>query len=91
MDLDQDILVLFGLLLVGYVCLGIVLYCIVKWYHISELVCKIQRLQLEQELKSHNTSASSIKYVANKEYVTNKLFVGNQVFIGNHVFVQKMS
>ena len=40
-----------------------------------------------QELKSLNTSASSIKYVAKKVSVTNKLFVANQVFIGNHVFV----
>ena len=44
-----------------------------------------------QELKSLNTSASSIKYVAKKEYVANKLFVANQVFIGNHVFVWKIS
>ena len=51
-----------------------------------------------QELKSLNTSASSIKYVANKnlsqikyltnkESVANKIFVNNQVFIDNHVFI----
>ena len=45
----------------------------------------------EQEIKSLNTSASSIKYVANKESVINKVFVANQVFIGNYVFVWKIS
>ena len=43
--------------------------------------------KIKQELKSLNTSASSMKYVAEKESVANKLFVANQVFIGNHVFV----
>ena len=46
---------------------------------------------IKQELKSLKTSASSIKFVANKKYVANKVFVANQVFIGNHVFVWKIS
>ena len=52
---------------------------------------KLIIIKEKQELKSLNTSASSIKYVAKKESVANKLFVANQVFIGNHVFVWKIS
>ena len=37
---------------------------------------------LEQELKSLNTLASSIKHAANKKSGANKVFVANQVFIG---------
>ena len=59
-------------------------------YHCSlPNVMQNLRLKGKQELKLLNTSASSIKYIANKNIVANKVFVANQVFIGNHVFFRK--
>ena len=72
-------------------CFKLGFYKQIQISNLEENYYAIRQQQKQQELNSLNTSASSIKYVTNKNYASNKVFLLiSHVFISNHEYVWKI-